>query len=83
LRATGVPWEVVVSDVTEMAPGFKGVAERHAILFRSERIRCGDLASDQSFDRSAVIQNSNEALRHLVRAEIDNTPIEQPYCLPA
>lgn len=71
LRAKGGAWEVVVSDVTGMAPGYLGMAERHAFLYRSDRVRRGDLASDLSFDRSAVVDNTNEALRHLVAAEIE------------
>jgi len=71
LRAAGAAWDIVVSDVTGMAPGYKGMAERHAFLYRSDRIRRGDLASDLSFDRSAVVENSNEALRHMVNAEIE------------
>ena len=71
LRQDGAPWEVVVSDVTGMAPGYEGMAERHAILYRSDRVRRGDLASDLSFDRSAVIENSNNALRALVSKEIE------------
>ena len=67
LRLTGAPWEVVISDVTGMAPGYDGMAERHAILFRSDRVKRGDLASDLSFDRSAVLENSNDALRALVK----------------
>lgn len=70
LRASDPSWEVVVSDVTGMAPGYDGMAERHAFLYRSERMRRGDLASDLSFDRSAVVENSNEALRQLVSKEI-------------
>ena len=71
LRRDGAPWEVVVSDVTGMAPGYEGMAERHAVLYRSDRVKRGDLASDLSFDRSAVIENSNDALRALVSKEIE------------
>lgn len=71
LRAGGSPWEIVISDVTGMAPGYDGMAERHAILYRSDRVKRGDLASDLSFDRSAVLENSNDALRALVSKEIE------------
>lgn len=71
LRATDTPWEVVISDVTGMAPGYTGMAERHAFLYRSDRVKRGDLASDLSFDRSAVVENSNKALRQLVNKEIE------------
>ena len=71
LRAGGASWEVVVSDVTGMAPGYTGMAERHAVLYRTDRVRRGDLASDLSFDRSAVVENSNDALRVLVSKEIE------------
>lgn len=71
LRDMGDPWGIVISDVTGMAPGYDGMAERHAFLFRSDRVERGDLASDLSFDRSAVIENSNHALRELVQNEMD------------
>ena len=71
LRAGGDPWEVVISDVTGMAPGYTGMAERMAVLYRSDRVRRGDLASDLSFDRSAVVENSNDALRLLVANEVE------------
>lgn len=71
LRRDGSPWEVVISDVTGMAPGYKGMAERHATLYRSDRVKRGYLASDLSFDRSAVLENSNEALRGLISKEIE------------
>lgn len=70
LRADGVPWDVVISDVTGMSPGYKGMAERHAVLYRADRVRRGDLASDLSFDRTAVVENSNRALRDLVDREV-------------
>lgn len=71
LRASGDPWSVVISDVTGMAPGHTGMAERHAFLYRSDRVRRGDLASDLSFDRSAVVENTNHALRQVVEAGIE------------
>ncbi len=71
LRAGGDPWEVVVSDVTGMAPGYTGMAERMAVLYRSDRVRRGDLASDLSFDRSAVVENSDDALKLLVAKEVE------------
>ncbi len=71
LRLGGAKWEVVISDVTGMAPGYTGMAERHAVLYRADRVRRGDLASDLSFDRSAVVENSNNALRDLVKKEIE------------
>lgn len=71
LRAHGEPWEVLYSDVTGLAPGYTGMAERHAVLYRSDRVKRGDLASDLSFDRSAVVDNSNDALRLLVNKEIE------------
>lgn len=71
LRNRDAPWEVVISDVTGMAPGYDGMAERHAVLYRSDRVRRGDLASDLSFDRSAVIENSDDALRTLISKEIE------------
>lgn len=70
LRSGGDPWEVVLSDVTGMVPGYTGMAERMGYLYRSDRVRRGDLASDLSFDRSAVIKNMNDALSQVVSHEI-------------
>ncbi|WP_306113587.1 MULTISPECIES: hypothetical protein [unclassified Roseovarius] len=71
LRADGAPYEVVISDVTGRAPGYTGMAERMAFLYRSDRVRRGDLASDLSFDRSAVFDNVNEALAKVVAKKIE------------
>lgn len=45
LRDMCDPWDIVISDVTGMAPGYDGMAERHAFLFRSDRVERSDLAS--------------------------------------
>ena len=71
LRNEGLPFEIVISDVTGRAPGYDGMAERMAFLYRSDRIQRGDLASDLSFDRSAVIKNVNEALAKVVAKKIE------------
>lgn len=62
-RVAGLPgeYELVVSDITGSVPGRKGMAERLAFLYRSRRIRRLELASDLTFDRTAIL---NELLEH-------------------
>ena len=43
-----------VSDITGKAPGGTGMSERLAFLYRHHRIRRLDMASDLTFDRTAV-----------------------------
>ena len=71
LRADGAPYDVVLSDVTGRAPGYTGMAERMAFLYRSDKVRRGDLASDLSFDRSAVFANVNAALAKVIEKKIE------------
>lgn len=66
----GGQWQVVLSDVTGRAPGYTGMAERFAVLYDAARVRRGDLASDLSFDRSAVWKNMNKALAASIAREI-------------
>ena len=70
LRAEGAPYDVVLSDVTGMSPGYRGMAERMAFLYRADRVRRGDLASDLSFDRTAVLDNVNAALAQVIGRKI-------------
>ena len=72
LRAGHPDWQVVISDVTGRAPGYEGMSERSAFLYRADRVQRGDLASDLSFDRRAVMDNSNDALRKVVAASIED-----------
>jgi hypothetical protein len=52
----GDEYGLVVSDITGLTPGTSsGSPERLAFLFRWKRIRRTELASDISFDRSAVV----------------------------
>ena len=71
LSAQGAEYKVELTDVTGMSPGYKGMAERMAFLYRSDRVQRGDLASDLSFDRTAVFDNVNEALTRVVRKKIE------------
>ena len=71
LRADGAPYEVVISDVTGRSPGYAGMAERMAFLYRSDKVRRGDLASDLSFDRTAVFDNVYAALKKVVEKKIE------------
>ena len=54
---------VIYSDVTGRSPGYKGMSERFAFLYRHDRVRLGHLASDLSYDRTAIAANMNEALK--------------------
>jgi hypothetical protein len=63
LNANGGDFGVVISDITGEAPGRRGMAERMAWLYNRTRVKRGDLASDLTFDRSAVTQNINIALK--------------------
>ena len=46
---------VTVSDITGRVPGELGMAERLAFIYRHRRIRRLELASDLTFDRTAVL----------------------------
>lgn len=62
-QVAGLPGEygLAVSDITGTVPGRKGMAERLAFLYRNRRIRRLELASDLTFDRTAIL---SELLEH-------------------
>ena len=62
-QVAGLPGEygLAVSDITGSVPGRKGMAERLAFLYRNRRIRRLELASDLTFDRTAIL---SELLEH-------------------
>ncbi len=70
LNANGANFGIVISDVTGEAPGRRGMAERMAWLYNQDRVKRGDLASDLTFDRSAVTQNISAALKASLEASI-------------
>ncbi|SMX33365.1 hypothetical protein [Actibacterium lipolyticum] len=70
LNAAGGTFDVIYSDITGRAPGQMGMAERSGFLFNTARVRRGDLASDLSFDRSAVVKNMNKALAESIAKEL-------------
>lgn len=49
-------YALAVSDITGEVPGESGMAERLAFLYRHRRIRRLDMASDLTFDRTAVLK---------------------------
>lgn len=53
-------YTLAVSDITGSVPGRKGMAERLAFLYRNRRIRRLELASDLTFDRTAVLSHLQE-----------------------
>ncbi|WP_299851205.1 hypothetical protein [uncultured Roseovarius sp.] len=71
LNADGPRYDVVLTDVTGMSPGYKGMAERMAFLYRTDKVRRGDLASDLSFDRTAVLDHVNAAMAQVIGKKIE------------
>jgi endonuclease/exonuclease/phosphatase family metal-dependent hydrolase len=71
LNAAGGSYQILISDVTGEAPGRKGMAERMAWLYNTQRVKRGDLVSDLTFDRSAVVENINVALKKSIAAEME------------
>jgi endonuclease/exonuclease/phosphatase family metal-dependent hydrolase len=53
----GVPFEVIVSDVTGGVIGGRGMTERLAFVFRPDRVIRGPVAGDISYDRSAIFRS--------------------------
>lgn len=49
-------YALTTSDITGEAPGESGMAERLAFLYRHRRVRRLDMASDLTFDRTAVLK---------------------------
>lgn len=63
-------WQVVYSDVTGRSPGHSGMSERFAVVYDARRVRRGDLASDLSYDRTAVVSNVNRAMAASIAKEL-------------
>jgi len=70
LNAAGGSYKIIMSDVTGQAPGARGSPERFAFLYNSEIISIGTLASDLSFDRSAVLKKVKAAYATSLSAEL-------------
>lgn len=75
LNAGGRQYRLIMSDVTGRAPGYSGMAERFAFLYDTAKVQLGPLASDLSFDRSAVLDNISEAF---ARAREGEFKAEEP-----
>ncbi|MBC56094.1 MAG: hypothetical protein CL814_04070 [Confluentimicrobium sp.] len=75
LNAAGGAYALVISDVTGRAPtrNRKGMAERSAFLFNTARVRRGDLASDLSYDRTAILSNINAAMATSIANQLGET----------
>ena len=63
---------VLKSDVTGKAPGYDGMAERFCFIYNRDKIDRGDLASDITLDRSAVIHNIKKAHRESINGQVPN-----------
>lgn len=63
IRNAGHPCDIIYSDVAGRSPGYSGMSERFAFLYRPDRVRLGNMASDLSYDRTAIAANMNEALK--------------------
>ena len=72
--ASAGEYELVVSDITGEAPGERGMAERLAFLYRKSRINRLDVASDLTFDRTAVLSRYRE---HATEIEKDWAKFER------
>ncbi|MEP4197677.1 MAG: hypothetical protein ABJL99_18795 [Aliishimia sp.] len=66
LNALGDTWEVFYSDVTGEAPGTRGSPERMGYVYRTSKVTLGRMASDLSFDRTAVVGGTQDALHSVV-----------------
>ena len=66
LTALGDDWGLLYSDITGEAPRTRGAPERMGFLFRKRKIRRGNMASDLSFDRTAVVNGTQNALQSVV-----------------
>ena len=66
-------YALAISDITGEVPGESGMAERLAFLYRHRRIRRLELASDLTFDRTAVVSRifDNEAALLEARREYE------------
>jgi endonuclease/exonuclease/phosphatase family metal-dependent hydrolase len=66
-------YALAVSDITGQVPGQKGMAERLAFLYRHHRVRRLDMASDLTFDRTAVFDSffGNEAAFFAARRDYE------------
>lgn len=64
-QAPEADYRILASDVTGITLGGEGRSERLAFIYDSNRIAHTDIASDISFDRSAVIEHVNDALAEL------------------
>jgi len=76
LNVAGQPFAIIMSDVTGKAPGHSGMAERFAYLYNTQKVRVGDMASDLSFDRTAVLSKINDAHKQALEGQVpeDNDP---------
>lgn len=70
MNASGGSYKIIMSDVTGQAPGSKGSPERFAFLYNTNFIEVGTMASDVSFDRSAVLKNVKDAYSTALAAEL-------------
>lgn len=72
-------YALAVSDITGEVPGETGMAERLAYLYRHRRIRRLDMASDLTFDRTAVLKRffENEDAMIEARREFEQKVLEK------
>ena len=64
-------YALAVSDITGEVPGETGMAERLAFLYRHRRVRRLDMASDLTFDRTAVFKRFFDNEDDLLKARRD------------
>ncbi len=70
LNAAGGSYKMIMSDVTGKAPGYTGMAERSGFIYNTQKVKLGNLASDLSLDRSAVLSNISAAHKQALEGQI-------------
>ena len=68
IRYPANQYGLVLSDITGAIPGGAGVRERLAFLYRRDRVRRTEVASDISVDRKAVLDNLHQQVGNYVEA---------------
>lgn len=56
-------FDYIISDVTGRKPGGRSLAERFGFVFNTDRVNRGHVASDLTFDRTAVLDHINSAYK--------------------
>ena len=76
LNTGAMSYDIVMSDVTGKAPGHAGMAERSGFIYNTQKVKRGRLATDLSFDRTAVLGKISAAHKQALEGQLpeDNGP---------